>query len=144
MKKSGLILIAVVVFALIIAGYMLYAPQETIEDNSQEEIAASYVDISSPEAKELIDNNPDIIIVDVSPDYENGHLPGAVGYYLGDGSLDEALQTLDKEATYLVYCRFDSASRAGAQKFIDAGFMNVYRLEDHYSGWVAHGYPIEK
>ncbi|MBN1191085.1 MAG: rhodanese-like domain-containing protein [Dehalococcoidales bacterium] len=104
----------------------------------------TYVDVTPAEAKKLIDENLDLIIIDVSPNYAQGHLPGAVNYYVGDGSLDEAIPTLDRNATYLVYCHFESASRQGAQKLVDAGFMNVYRLEGEYGAWVDAGYSIEK
>jgi rhodanese-related sulfurtransferase len=109
----------------------------------QGQAQGSYTDISAAEAKQLIDENPDVIIIDVSPYYESGHLPGAVSYYLGDGSLDAAIPMLDKNATYLVYCHGESPSRQGAQKLVDAGFMNVYRLEGDYQAWVDAGYPIE-
>jgi rhodanese-related sulfurtransferase len=105
---------------------------------------ASYVDLSPIEAKELIDSTSDLVIIDVSPKYAQGHLPGAINYYLGDGSLDEAIPTLDKTKTYLVYCHVDSVSIAGAQKLIEAGFTKVYRLEGNYAAWVDAGYPIEK
>jgi rhodanese-related sulfurtransferase len=95
------------------------------------------------EAKELIDNNADLIIIDVSPYYDQGHIPGAVHYYIGDGSLDDAIPTLDKDKTYLVYCHVDSVAIQGANKLIDAGFENIYRLEGNYSAWVEAGYPIE-
>jgi len=108
-----------------------------------EEQAGSYTDISAPEAKQLIDDNPEVIIIDVSPIYAAGHLPGAVNYYVGDGSLDAAIPMLDENATYLVYCHAESASRQGAQKLVDAGFTNVYRLEGEYDAWVDAGYPIE-
>ena len=103
-----------------------------------------YTDISVQEARTLLEENPDIIIIDVSPNYDEGHLPGAINYYVGDGSLDEAIPTLDKESTYLVYCHFESASRAGAQKLTDAGFGNVYRLRGDYPAWVNAGYEIEQ
>ncbi|MDH4268724.1 MAG: rhodanese-like domain-containing protein [Dehalococcoidia bacterium] len=108
-----------------------------------QEPAGNYTDISPAEAKEMIDENSELIIIDVSPAYEAGHLPGAVNYYLGDGSLDAAMPMLDKNATYLVYCHSESASRQGAQKLVDAEFMNVYRLEGEYEAWVDAGYPIE-
>ena len=104
----------------------------------------TYIDVTPAEAKKLIDENPDLIIIDVSPHYAQGHLPGAVHYYLGDGSLDAAIPMLDKNAMYLVYCHVDSVAIQGAQKLVDAGFMNVYRLEGNYSAWVDAGYPIEK
>ncbi len=92
---------------------------------------------------QMIDDNPDLIVIDVSPAYADGHLPGALSYYLGDGSLDAAIPMLDKDAEYLVYCHIESASRQGAQKLVDAGFMNVYRLEGEFGAWVDAGYPVE-
>jgi rhodanese-related sulfurtransferase len=103
----------------------------------------TYVDLSPMEAKELIDNTTDLIIIDVSPYYDQGHIPGAVHYYIGDGSLDDAIPSFDKNKTYLVYCHVDSVAIQGANKLIDAGFENVYRLEGNYSAWVEAGYPVE-
>jgi rhodanese-related sulfurtransferase len=107
------------------------------------EMTTGYMDVSVEEARELIDSNPGLIVIDVSPHYAEGHLPGAVSYPLGDGSLDAAIPNLDKNEDYLVYCHIDSVAIAGAQKLIDAGFMNVYRLEGNYSAWVEAGYPVE-
>ena len=111
----------------------------TSETNSKLE----YVDLSPSEAKELIDNTMDLVIIDVSPYFAQGHIPGALNYYIGDGSLDDAIPSLDKNNTYLVYCHSDSASISGANKLIDAGFKNVYRLEGNYAAWVAAGYAID-
>ncbi len=105
---------------------------------------AGYIDLTPEQAKMLIDSTPDLVIVDVSPKYEAGHLPGAVNYYVGDGSLDAAIPDLDMSKPYLVYCHVDSASIAGAEKLIEAGFAPVYRLEGNYSAWVDAGYPIEQ
>ncbi len=101
----------------------------------------SYKDITPAEAKELIDTTPDLIIIDVSPNFNQGHLPGAVNYYLGDGSLDDAIPTLDKNKHIWFTA---SVAIQGAKKLIDAGFTNVYRLEGNYEAWVAAGYSVEK
>ena len=105
---------------------------------------ASYVDVTPTEAKELIEKTPDIVIIDISPVYAKGHLPNAVNYFIGDGSLDRAIPTLDKNKTYLVYCHVDSVAIEGVQKLVDAGFTKVYRLAGNYKAWVDAGYPIEK
>ncbi|MGD2251050.1 MAG: rhodanese-like domain-containing protein [Candidatus Methanofastidiosia archaeon] len=108
----------------------------------QEEEPTTYMDVSPLKAKELMDNNPDLVVIDVSPYYDQGHLPGAVHYQVGD-ALDEAVQSLDKNGTYLVYCHSDSVSIQAAQTLVDAGFKNVYRLEGNYRAWVDAGYEIE-
>jgi len=119
------------------------SPEGDSTQSQEEEQEAGYVDVSPAEAKELIDTRPELVVIDVSPSYSQGHLPGAVNYYVGDGSLDAAIPGLDKDGEYLVYCHIESASSAGAQKLIDAGFTNVYRLEGEYGAWVAAGYPVE-
>lgn len=106
--------------------------------------AAGFTDVSVIEAQALIKKTKHLVIIDVSPAFARGHLPGAVNYPLGDGSLDEILLTLDKSNTYLVYCHADTATIKGAQKMIDAGFKKVYRMTGNYQGWVDAGYPVEK
>ena len=105
---------------------------------------AGFIDLTPEEAKMLIDSTPDLVIIDVSPKYAEGHLPGALNYYNGDGSLDAAIPMLDMSKPYLVYCHVDSVSIAGATKLVEAGFNPVYRLEGNYSAWVEAGYSIEK
>ena len=136
--KPRVMVVGVLVLVLVLAVAAGCTPGE-----QQEEEEVSYTDISAAEAKQLIDNDPEVVVIDVSPAYSVGHLPGAVNYYLGDGSLDAAIPTLDKTKTYLVYCHVDSVAIAGAQKLIDADFENVYRLEGNYSAWVDAGYPVE-
>jgi len=104
---------------------------------------SGYADVTAPQAKDLVDNNTNIVVIDVSPFYDEGHIPGAVNYYIGDGSLDDAIPTLDIEKDYLVYCHVDSASINGAEKLIDAGFNPVYRLEGNFQAWVDAGYDVE-
>ena len=129
----------------LIVGLLVLALLAAVGCAQQQQAGESgYMDVTPAEARDLIDNNPDLIIIDVSPHYAEGHLPGAVHYYLGDGSLDEAIPMLDKDKKYLVYCHVDSVSMQGAQKLVDAGFKNVYRLEGNYKAWVEAGYPIEK
>ena len=109
----------------------------------QEETPAPYVDVTAKEARDLMESNPDMVLIDVSPFYSQGHIPGAVHYYLGDGSLDEAIPSLEKNGTYLVYCHTDSVSIQAAQKLVDAGFTHVYRLKGNFSAWVDAGYDVE-
>lgn len=105
---------------------------------------AGYVDLTPEQAKMLIEAVPELVVVDVSPKYDEGHLPGAVHYYVGDGTLDMAIPTLDPGVPYLVYCHVDSASILGAAKLAEAGLWPVFRLEGNYSAWVDAGFPVEQ
>lgn len=117
-------------------------PEETSTKETTNTQANTYIDVSPEAAYQLIQEE-NLLVVDVSPHYDEGHLPGAVHYYLADGSLDEAIPNLDQSASYLVYCHVDSVSIAGAKKLVEAGFSPVYRLEGNYSAWVEADLPIE-
>ena len=132
MKKTTILVL--VIIAVAVVSLLLFYYFQAVDMGDQNE--TEYIDVSSEEAKNLIDTNPNLIIIDVSPHYERGHLPGAVHYYLGDGSLDAAIPSLDPNGEYLIYCHIDSVAIAGAQKLIDAGFSTVYRLEGNYGAWV--------
>ena len=123
-------------------GLLVLALLTVIGCAQQQAGESGYINLTPAEAKDLIDNNPDLIIIDGSPNYAKGHLPGAIKYYLNDGSLDKAIPMLDKNKEYLVYCHLDGQSTLCAQKLVDAGFKNVYRLEGYWT-WVDAGYPIE-
>lgn len=131
------------IVGLVIIGLMvgIIAVNQTINTSLAK---TGYTDVTPAKAKELIDTVPDLVVIDVSPKYAEGHLPKAINYYAGDGSLDKAIPTLDKSKPYLVYCHVDSVSILGAQKLVDAGFNPVYRLEGNYRAWVDAGYPVEK
>ena len=141
MKRAIIVILALAlaVSLILIAGCSSDDPEAPSDGDE----TASYMDVNADEAAELIEENPDLIVIDVSPNYDQGHIPGAVNYYIGDGSLEAAIPTLDKNADYLVYCHVDSVSIAGAQQLVDAGFENVYRLEGNYQAWVDAGYPVE-
>lgn len=127
------ILAALAVAVILLAGCMTTAPPLT----------GGYTNMTAAGAKQLIDTTPGLVIIDVSPMYAQGHIPGAVNYYVGDGSLDAAIPTLDPNVPYLVYCHTDAASIQGAQKLVEAGFTRIYRLEGNFAAWVDAGYPVE-
>ena len=149
--KKVFLLMFLLAFVLLLSACLPTQQEAMPEDqpgqlntNNDNEKPVTYVDVSPVQAKNLIETKSDLIIIDVSPHYDNGHLPGALNYYLGDGSLDRAIPNLDKNKPYLVYCHVDSVAIAGAEKLIAAGITEVYRLEGNYAAWVDAGYEIER
>ena len=141
MNKAWILVLIIVVVVVGAGAYFLLQPGDTAQSTNNS--TNGYKDVTAAQAKEMIDTKPDLVVIDVSSEYENGHIPGAINYPLGNGSLDKAIPALDKNKEYLVYCHFDSAAISGAQKLVDAGFTKVYRLEGNYQAWVDAGYPVE-
>jgi rhodanese-related sulfurtransferase len=113
------------------------------DDDDDDDGPVGYTDVSAMEARALIDENEDLVIIDVSPYFDDGHVPGALNYPISSGAFDEILPSLDSEDMYLIYCHGDSPSISASEKLVDAGFEMVYRLEGNYQAWVDAGYDIE-
>jgi rhodanese-related sulfurtransferase len=105
----------------------------------------SFTDISASEVKSKVDAGDFEAIVDVSPMFSTGHLPGATNAKgsAGGTDLSELIEGMDKTKAYLVYCHSDSPAMAGAQLMEDAGFKKVYRLEGNFGAWLDAGYDVE-
>ena len=90
MSKALMVTIVIIV-TIVIGGYFIYQSitpiemqQQTEGPNQQEVIEtpteSDYMDVTVQEAKTLIEDKPELIIIDVSPSYAKGHLPGAINY----------------------------------------------------------------
>ncbi len=94
------------------------------------------------EAKNLLDESPDTIIIDTSKYfYAEGHIPGSLNYT--KCALTSVSATFDRDKTYLVYSHAFGAPLASAQRLIGVGLRNVYALKGNYGAWVDAGYPVE-
>lgn len=84
--------------------------------------------ISASTAKEMIDRDDSIIILDVrtKDEYNEGHIENAL--LLPDTDVESKAEELlpDKDATILVYCRSGRRSALSATKLDELGYTNVY------------------
>ena len=89
---------------------------------------SDYTKISAKEAKEMMDKESAITILDVrtEEEYNTSHIEGAI--LLPDTDiLEKAEETLtDKSATILVYCRSGRRSALAAADLVELGYTNVY------------------
>ena len=90
-------------------------------------------DIFPHQAWELIANSRgdnDVIIVDVSTsqEYEDLHLEGAIHVNLFSRFFKSRLDIMDKNKTYLVYCKVGGRSKIAQKLMKHAGFQTVYNL----------------
>jgi rhodanese-related sulfurtransferase len=104
--------------------------------------------ISPREFKQLLDkrsDDPDVVVLDIRTprEFKTGHIRGAqlLDYYSSD--FVEKLKRLDREKTYLVYCRSGSRSGKSLKIFKRLGFQRVYHLETGIVGWLKEKYPLE-
>lgn len=103
------------------------AAQATAEAEQTNESIGAYQVITAQKAKQIMDNEPDVIIVDVREAYEynEGHVPNALLLPLGDIEKLAATTLPDKDATLLVYCRSGARSQVGSRTLLKLGYTNV-------------------
>ncbi len=103
-------------------------------------------DVTSEEAYALIQDNKDnqnFVIIDVRTpeEYADGHIEEAINFdYYSEAFRDE-LNKLDKDKTYLIYCRTGKRSRAAADIMQELGFGNGYNMLGGIVQWEAVGLP---
>ena len=91
--------------------------------------------IKSEEIEETIANGAVVLDVRTEGEFSEGYIPRAINMEIGEMS-EEEIEKLDKEKTYLLYCRSGGRSSRAAQMLDFLGFKNVYNLEGGYMEWV--------
>ena len=80
---------------------------------------------STSEAEDLSPQNSVIdVVIDVRTpmEYADGHVEGSLNLDVESGTFESSLESLDKELTYLVYCRSGRRSAIAANLMRERGF----------------------
>ena len=102
-----------------------------------------YIQITASEAKKMMDEQEEILILDVreQSEYNEGHIPGAVLLPVGTISEDTAAAVIEnKDTVVLVYCRSGNRSKIAAQALADLGYTQIYE----FGGIRDWPYEVEK
>lgn len=88
--------------------------------------------------------NDDLVILDVSTprEFENLHLEGAVNVSLFSRSFKTHLNIMDKNKTYMVYCKLGGRSKVAQKLMRQAGFQTVYNITGGTLFWKEAGSPF--
>ena len=90
----------------------------------------SYKQISQEQAKEMMEKDDGLVIVDVrrQDEYDAGHIPGAILIPNESINKDQPEELPDLNQIILVYCRSGNRSKQAAQKLFDMGYRNIYEF----------------
>jgi len=94
--------------------------------------------LSPTEWATLQQQTPGSIILDVrtEEEFESGYIAGAKNIDIrGGAAFIDALEALDKEASYFVYCRSGARSSQACQLMGQMGFALVYNLDGGVLAW---------
>jgi len=110
---------------------------------------ATIEDITPQEAFTLIQNNqdnPDFVIIDVRTPEEFGaeHIENATNINFYSETFRDMLNNLDKNKTYLIYCKVGGRSGSALDIMAELNFKEVYNILGGINLWKAEGFPTVK
>jgi rhodanese-related sulfurtransferase len=104
-------------------------------------------DINIEEAYNLIQNNSEnqnFIILDIrtQEEYESEHIKNSVMIDFYSDNFENELNKLDKNKTYLIYCRTGRRTGITLDIMEELGFLQVYNMAGGITQWKTMGYPV--
>ena len=138
--KKKLIIYAIPIFIICLG---LVLPSLSVQESTR--ITA----VSAKEAADLIDKHNednDFAILDIRTpgEFRSGHLAESILIDFYSQTFADQLSRLDKEKTYLIYCRTGNRSTKSLEIFKKLKFQKIYHMASGISGWYSEGFAVVK
>jgi len=114
-------------------------PLSTAEDSGVRVLAPSV-------ALELLETERHRQIIDVRTlqEFSEGHLDNAVLMDFYEDDFAAAIDDLDRDQPYVIYCRSGNRSGQTRQLMEDLGFTDVVDIDGGIESWLAEGLPTTR
>lgn len=92
----------------------------------------------TPESAERRIKKGNVMVLDVRTpeEFNAGHLPQAINYNVLDSiEFLQQIRQLNKEKTYVVYCKSGKRSTAAVKLMQQAGFVRVWNMKGGITAW---------
>ncbi len=120
-RIAGTVLLFAVVFSAAACGTENDSSTDTDEPNTE------YVSLTAEEAKKMMDEEENYVILDVrtEEEFNEEHIPGAV--LIPDYEIESRAEEVltDKEQLIFVYCRSGNRSKKASDALAKLGYTNV-------------------
>ena len=105
--------------------------------------------VSAKGAADLIEKHKgdnDFAILDIRTpgEFQSGHLAKSLLIDFYSKNFADQLSRLDKEKTYLIYCRSGNRSTRSLEIFKKLKFQNVYHVSSGIRAWKSEGFSVVK
>jgi rhodanese-related sulfurtransferase len=138
MKKQRLKFMPVLLILLIgVAGSVASADRATVRE------------LAPAQFKAMLDRrgvDAGLVLLDTRTpkEFRQGHIEGALLLDFHAGDFRDRLKALDRNKTYLIYCRSGNRSAKTLAMLDPLGFRNAYHLRSGLIGWARENYPLVK
>ena len=106
--------------------------------------AASLETVPAREAAEVLQSQPDAVLLDIRTpeEFAASRVEGSINVDFYAADFRDRIAALDRDTTYVVYCRSGNRSASAMELFDELGFTSVYEVEDGILAWVGAGLPL--
>ncbi|MFO0793773.1 MAG: rhodanese-like domain-containing protein [Candidatus Brocadiaceae bacterium] len=150
MEKKGylrsiqvvVMLAGMTLFVNAITGVLI--PKNIHAGEGNKKIQTEIKNISARQAKDLIDNDKDVYILDVrtKDEYHEAHLKDA--HLIPIQELEQNINKIPRDKKVVVHCAAGKRSAKACELLKDKGLKELYNVEGGIRKWEAEGYPVEK
>lgn len=136
-------LLVAVILLLLVTGLAGCAKQPATTDpgdGTSGDTNRTIVEVDAKKVEELLQTDRDLVIIDVSGKWADGHIVGALDTPLD--KLQEIINgnfTLSASKHYVVYAHDEETSKSAAEMMLKSSFTVINRLVGGYDAWVANG-----
>lgn len=108
--------------------------------------AQQVVSLNSAEAKKMLESKKKLVLLDVrtAAEVSQGRIANSTNIDVYQHDAYQKIDKLDKNETYVVYCRTKNRSGMVVKYMSDHGFKSVYQMMEGFAGWSANNFPIVK
>lgn len=98
---------------------------------------SAYKDLDTEGFAQMMQTTEEVVVLDVRTPAETaaGVIENAVEINLYDPEFENKINALDKNKTYLVYCRSGRRSVSACKLMAKNGFSKLYNLKGGYNSW---------
>ena len=111
------------------------------ETASNTALSTIIVDVTEERARELLAGEQPPVVIDIRTlkEFKKGHIEGAQMIDYKAANFRKELAKLDRNQTYLFYCRSGVRSRRSFAIWKELGFRKIYHLDSGILGWQKRG-----
>jgi rhodanese-related sulfurtransferase len=143
--KRLLVAVTLLLFVVGLAGCAKQPATNDPGDGTSGDTNRTIVEVDAKKVEELLQTDRDLVIIDVSGKWADGHIVGALDTPLD--KLQEIINgnfTLSASKHYVVYAHDEETSKNAANMMLKSSFTVINRLVGGYDAWVANDGYTEK
>ena len=149
MKKTKTLILLILSVSLVTGVTLMGGCVGREAGTPSQQITQITEDITSQEAYTSIQENqgnPDFVIIDVQTpeEFSEGYIEGAINIDFYSETFQDELNILDKDKSYLIYCRSGRRSASALAIMEELNFREAYNMTGGIIQWQAEGFPTVK